>query len=111
MPSSRLSDARPVRTRFKSLCRTSMVFSMCSFISAMSFSLMRSALNGCSDCIAEHHFSDVARLGEVKNDHRQLVVHAQRNGGGVHEPQPFIEHLQVADIAVAQCRPVHHRVL
>ena len=34
---------------------------------------------------------------QVEDDDRQLVVHAERDGGGVHHLEPLLEHLQIRD--------------
>ena len=45
--------------------------------------------------------ADVARLHQVEHHDGQLVVHAEGDGGGVHDLQALVEDLHVGDLVVA----------
>src|SRR5690606_28800286 len=62
------------------------------------------------DGISQYHAADVARLPQVEYDNRQLVVHAERDGGCIHHLQLALEHLQIRDVRVFRGVRVEHRI-
>src|SRR6185503_18082258 len=123
-PSSRLTVARPVRTDAMSRRTRSMAPSMRVFTSPnMPFKSLKSISAGWwllvgrswladrrADRFAHDHAADVAGLAQVEDDNRQLVVHAERDGRGVHHLELSFEHLQVGDCRVFRRLRVEHRV-
>src|SRR5688572_17041161 len=101
-------EARPVRTpassfRTKSIC-PSMRFLISAKSPFRSFTSITDPLSRGHD--RPHRFThddppDIARCLEVEDENRQLVVHAERNRGGVHYLQALLEDLQVRDLLVA----------
>src|ERR671937_2702658 len=92
------ADARPVRTDANSRPSASM---------ALFIRLSRSLRTVCmaassrrhdgADAFSHHDALDVAQSGEVEHDDGKLVVHAQGNGGGVHNLEPLAQRLQMRD--------------
>src|SRR6266699_5670453 len=102
IPSSSPADARPVRTAANSrpsASRAPVIFVSTSLI--MLTTLWVSAMDSPSRRhdraygLAEDDPLDVTGSGQIEDDDRQLVVHAERDRGGVHHLQPAIEHLDV----------------
>src|SRR5215470_12329513 len=100
MLSSSPADARPVRTPANSRDSTSMAafirVSRSFSTTCMPSSLPRRRRHDRAHGLAENEPLDVAGAREVEHDDRQLVVHAERDGGGVHDAESLIEHLDVA---------------
>ena len=59
-----------------------------------------------ADGLARDDATDVALAREVEDHDRELVVHAERDGGGVHHLQAAVEHLDVA-----HARQLHRRLV
>src|SRR5450755_1129566 len=103
IPSSRATDARPVRRCFSSpfrassaLCiRRSVSFLISAIVADMSgLSLRRlavPAVHHAADVLAEDDAADVPGDEQVEDTNRHTVLAAQRDGGGVHDGQAFFE--------------------
>src|SRR5258708_5242705 len=100
------TEARPVRTPPSSRRTCSMCPSMRFFTSAnrlfRSLTSIRSSLgrDGRAHRLAHDDAAQVPRRPQVEHHDRQLVVHAQGNGRGVHHLQPLGEHLQIGNVVV-----------
>src|ERR671919_2854931 len=101
MASSSPAEARPVRTVANSRASTSSAAFM---RASTSFSTvcMTAPLSGRrgddrAHGLAAYDPRDVAGSGQVEHDDRQLVVHAERDRGGVHDLEAAVEHLDVRD--------------
>src|SRR5258708_27440590 len=111
-----VTDARPVRTPPSSRRTCSMCPSMRFFTSAnrpfRSVTSIRSSLgrNGRAHRLAHDDAAQVPRRPQVEHHDRQLVVHAQGNGRGVHHLQPLGEHLQIGNVVVFGRGGVEHRI-
>src|SRR5437016_2861172 len=88
------TDARPLRRPLNSLRTCSMALSMRFLISAfrplMSFTSMVASHQAFSshaspDGLAEDHAPQITHLPETEDDDWQLVVHAQRDRGRIHD--------------------------
>src|SRR6185369_5506539 len=91
--------ARPVRIFWNSFLRTARVFSMLDFMSLSTVLDIRlfSLYDG-ADFLAVDDLVDVSRGGQVKDDDRQFVVHAERYGGCVHDLQSSFEDIDVGKL-------------
>src|SRR5687767_6987245 len=73
--------------------------------------LARSAcVHECPDFFAGEYPPDVSRRLQVEHHNRELIVHAEGDGGGVHHFQPTAEHLEVGDRLEHLGIGLHHRV-
>src|SRR5688572_11582519 len=102
-------DARPVRSPLSSFRTCSIAWSMRVVTSAfsplisvtsMTVPHTREVLVRAHD--GSHRFAhddstEVPRVTQPKNDDRQLVVHAERNSGGVHDLQTALEDLEIRE--------------
>src|SRR5487761_737712 len=52
----------------------------------------------CADLLAEDHALDVARNEQVEHEDRNVIVHAERDGGIVHHLDAPVEHLEVVEV-------------
>ena len=52
--------------------------------------------------VTSEHLGQIARLADVEDDDRNIVVAAQSDGGGVHHLEVVAEHLAVAQMVVAR---------
>src|SRR5262245_48821954 len=99
MPSSRLSDARPAPTAAisrPSASRAPFILVSTSLITFWVSSMdSPSRRNDRAHGLTENDPFDVTGSGQIEDDDRQLVVHAERDRGGVHHLEPSIEHLDV----------------
>src|SRR3954462_9831026 len=66
--------------------------------------------NGRPDRFTRDHASQVSRGAQVEDDDRELVVHAQGDGGGVHHLEPLFQDLDVGNGIVFGGVFVDHRV-
>src|SRR3954453_766560 len=98
MRSSRDGDARPVRTELNSPWVASTDLAMRSLASARSSSMSSLIGHEGSDPFAGHYPLDVGLVVHVEDVDRQVVLHAQRQGGEVHHAQAFLEGLLVSDL-------------
>src|SRR5579862_672796 len=105
MWSSSETFARPVRTPASSLRKSSTAFSMrvraCT-IASLLVEIALIALSPRSFCrhrrthsFAHHRAADVSRPVHIEDDDRHPVVHAQRDGGGIHDGEAFLDYVQV----------------
>src|ERR1700726_4140006 len=104
MWSSSVTFARPVRTLASSLRKSSTAFSMrvraCTIASLLlAITLIDSSPRSFgrdrrSDFFSHHHAADVSRPVHVEDDDRHAVVHAQGDGGRVHDGQAFLNYVQ-----------------
>src|SRR5258708_17392395 len=110
------TEARPVRTPPSSRRTCSMCPSMRFFTSAnrlfRSLTSIRSSLgrDGRAHRLAHDDAAQGPPRPQVEHHDRQLVVHAQGNGRGVHHLQPLGEHLQIGNVVVFGRGGVEHRV-
>src|SRR6188474_1119828 len=102
-------EARPVRTPASSLRTNSIWPSMRFLISACrlltsvaSMTVLVLSGHDRADGFAHYDAPDVALRLHVEDQDRQLVVHAQRDRGGIHHLEAFLQHLQVRNAIVAR---------
>src|SRR5689334_20819728 len=99
-----LTEARPVRTPASSRRTCSICASMRFLTSAnspfRSLTSIMSSLRGDrgADSLAGDDAAQVAGRAQVEHHDRQLVVHAQGDGRGVHDLEPLLEDLQIRDL-------------
>src|SRR5262245_10123122 len=111
-----LTDARPVRTPPSSR-RTCSIWASMRFLTSANrpFRSLTSILSslrrdGGADGLAGNHPAQVARGAQIEHHDRQLVVHAQRDGGGIHHPEALLQHFQVRDPLELRGVRLEHRV-
>src|SRR5690242_473692 len=101
MPSRSPVEARPVRTAANSrpsASRAPFILVSTSFITlCVSAMDSPSRRNDRAYGLAEDDAFDVTGSSQVEDDDWQLVVHAERNRGRVHDLKAAIEHLDVGD--------------
>src|SRR3954469_19688551 len=98
MRSSSEGDARPVLTELNSPCVASTDLAMRSRASARSSSMSSLIGHEGSHPFAGHYPLDVALVVHVEDVDRQVVLHAQRQGGEVHDAQALLQCLLVGDL-------------
>src|ERR1700681_301321 len=101
MWSKSVTLARPVRTLASSLRKSSTAFSMrrraCTVASlvleiTLIVSSPRSSRRHRGTHLFSHHrATNISRLVHIENDDRHAVVHAQRDGGGVHHGETLLD--------------------
>src|SRR2546423_10971425 len=100
MRSSNEADARPVRTVLNSLraCSTDLPMRVSASLINSSTVAISGALLPClddrTDVLTGDDTGDVA-IGELENMNRKSVVHAQRQRGRVHDPEPALDRLEL----------------
>src|ERR1700737_1630394 len=115
MLSSRLTEARPVRTPAISCCRSESAFSM-RVLAWVSTSLMFwkawvdagaegsffivGSMNYSSDGLAHRHTHYIAVDVQIENHDGESVVAAHGHGRGIHDAERLGEHLQVSHFRV-----------
>src|SRR5580692_3613834 len=108
MWSSSVTFARPVRTLDSSLRKSSTAFSIRTRAWAIASLLFEIVLIACgsrsfrrhrrSHFFAHHRASDVSRHVHIEDDDRHLVVHAQRDGGGIHDGEAFLNYVLIRNL-------------
>src|SRR3990167_4406937 len=96
-PSTKVTEARPVRIFLNSRRVTSMAFSIffslsCRIFLTSAISTIKTSeqfrqnplTNSCPDLRIRHYAADISFFGEIEYDNGQLIIHAKRNGGGIH---------------------------
>src|SRR5712692_4620816 len=63
-----------------------------------------------ADLFTEHDPLDVAGLEKVEDHDRHVVVHAQRQGGVVHDLDAPVQHLKIVEVLELDCLGVELRV-
>src|SRR6476646_11254628 len=109
MLSSSATDARPVRSpprsRFK-CSRAPSIFPVTDWRMVAEWDITtpwRLALvgrDGRAERLAHGHAFEVAGYFQIKDDQRQLVVHAEADGGGVHDFQMLGQNRKKGDVLV-----------
>src|SRR5205807_7355800 len=101
--STRAGVARPVRTLENSDCVWATAFPIFSVVSRRTSSIMADPAPESSDKRTDRlpleGASDVPRLHHVEHDDGQAVVHAERDGGGIHDLETQLEHFDVFQLA------------
>src|SRR5215471_15367315 len=96
-------EARPVRTELKWswVASTDLCMRAVASETKSSIVLTASLLRGCRDqrahALPGNHPADVAR-GELEHVDREIVVHAERECGGVHHLEAALDRLQMGDL-------------
>src|SRR5262245_59442306 len=113
MLSSRLVEARPVRTVASLWRKSSITFSILLLVSLLTSLTMLSsekigdrlfgARSGLrpddrAHAVACHRAFDVARLGHIEDEDRQIVVLTERDRGSVHHRKLFLQDSHVAKL-------------
>src|SRR5689334_11306938 len=98
MPSSMATEARPVRMPERSRRTDSTEPCMRCLASATSCLcvLIDSLLDQRAQLLAAHQLAQVPLAPQVVDDDRQPVVHAERDGRGVHDLQALLQDVEVA---------------
>src|SRR5580700_701338 len=105
MWSSSVTLARPVRTLANSLRKSSTAFSIRVRACAIASLLFEIALIASSPrsfrghrrshFFTHHHAADISRPVHIEDDDRHAVVHAQRDGRGIHDGEAFLDHIEI----------------
>src|SRR4051795_8486602 len=98
MRSSSAGLARPVRTEPNLPRVASTDLSMCSRASCRSSSIMALSPHQGPDSLAGNYPIDVALGVHVEDADRHVVVHAERQRGGVHDLERALERLPVGQL-------------
>src|SRR3990172_3693854 len=110
MPSSMPREALPVRSVVNSfLTASSALFIFSSAFFLVSLTIVPPGYQR-SYRFALHDAFDVAGDVQVKYDDGKVVVHAQGDGGGVHDAEVFLEHFNIGKAVVLLRRFVLHGV-
>src|SRR5262249_36635919 len=107
MGSSKVAEARPVRSPPNSCCSAdsepSMRLENSSSLNSWGAAMATSSIaNSGADAAAVEHVSEAAAFADGKHDDRNGVVAHERNGGGVHHLQIARQHLVVGQRVVAR---------